>query len=45
MAGTTATRKRRKRMAGKANGGRRLRSESHETAAPANLPWTTLEEK
>ncbi len=45
MAGTTATRKRRKGMAGKTNGGRRPRSESHETAAPANLPRTTLEEK
>jgi hypothetical protein len=32
-------------MAGKKNGGRKTRSESRETAPPANLPRTALEEK
>lgn len=32
-------------MAGKKNGGHKARSKSHETAAPAGLPRTALEEK
>ncbi len=32
-------------MSGKKNGGRKARSESHETPTPANLPRTALEEK
>ena len=45
MKGTTATKTRRKKMAGKKNGGRKAGSESHETATPPGLPRTALEEK
>ncbi|MEO2088898.1 MAG: hypothetical protein ABGY75_05295 [Gemmataceae bacterium] len=40
-----ATTTRRKRMSGKKNGGRKPRPKSHETATPAGLPRTALEEK
>lgn len=45
MRATAATKKRRKRMSAKKNGGRKAGSESHETPTPAGTPMTTLEEK